>query len=281
MWFLQLEEFKGSFIKDEDIDQLVSKYEFFESSAENWPVHYRAAVVPDGDHILHLAFNFCDVQADHHLSFMLAIGRNFRHRYGVDAFNSLHVASDLGLGTVVGQLLAAKSVEVNAADDSGRTPLFCAASGGHEAVVCQLLAAPGININVVDVENETPLFWAANEGHEGVVSRLLTGRGIAVNAASVDGWTPLLCAANKGHEGVVRQLLAYPGIDVNAANGDGWTALFCAAFEGHEGIVGQLLAAPGIDVNVVDDEGETMLSIARDPSVIKILKSRANMIDER
>lgn len=280
MWFLRLGEFKGPSIKQEDIDQLVSKYEFFEYSAENWAVHFRAAVVPDGDPLLHLAFKFCDVQTDHHLSFMLAIGRNQGNVFNVDEFNSLHVASHLGLGTVVGQLLATSNVDVNAAEDSGGTPLFWAASGGHEAVVGQLLAAPGIKINVVNDSDETPLFWAANEGHEGVVGQLLACRGIAVNAASDTGWTPLLCAANKGHEAVVGKLLADPRINVNAADSEDWTPLFWAAFEGHEAVVRQLLTAPGIDVNTIDSEGETLLSVAQGFDIFKLLESRVNMAAE-
>ncbi|KFY39182.1 hypothetical protein V495_06100 [Pseudogymnoascus sp. VKM F-4514 (FW-929)] len=46
MRFISLEEFKDLSIKRDDIDQLVSEYEFLEYSAENLAVHFRAAVVP-------------------------------------------------------------------------------------------------------------------------------------------------------------------------------------------------------------------------------------------
>ncbi|KFY29287.1 hypothetical protein V493_02440 [Pseudogymnoascus sp. VKM F-4281 (FW-2241)] len=259
MWFLQLQEFKGSSIKQEDIDQLVSKYEFLEYSAMNWAVHFRAAMVPDGDPLLDLAFNFCDVQVDRHLTFKLMIEHDHPRYNEVYSFKSLHVASYLGLENVVGQLLATPGIEVNKADDHGRTPLYWAAREGYEEVVGKLLAAPGVEVNKADDDGYTPLWWAAYKWHKEVIGQLLAAPGIEVNNADDHGRTPLYWAACEGYEEVVGKLLAAPGVEVNKADDDGYTPLWWAAYKGHKEVIGQLLAAPGIDVNKADDEGRTPL----------------------
>lgn len=77
MWFQLLEEIKSSSIEKEDIDQLASKYEFYEYSAKNWAVHFRASVVHESDTLLNLAVELCDVQTDPHVSFKVVAERIF------------------------------------------------------------------------------------------------------------------------------------------------------------------------------------------------------------
>ncbi|KAL5330896.1 hypothetical protein ACEPPN_000421 [Leptodophora sp. 'Broadleaf-Isolate-01'] len=267
IWFSRLEEFhrKSSFLKREEIDQLISRYDFLEYSAMNWAVHFRAATIPEGHSLIASGLELCDVQADRYMSWELVYWQRAGYGSPPAGLNNLHLASRLGLKRVVSQLLAVRDIDVNAAYKYGETSLSQAAAGGHEAVVGQLLAAPGIDVNAAYSKfGETPLWQAAYRGHGAVVGQLLAAPGIDVNATdSMFGETPLSRAAAGGHEAVVGQLLAAPGINVNAAYSKfGGTPLWQAAAGGHEAVVSQLLAAPGIDVNAVYKTKGTPLSQA-------------------
>jgi ankyrin repeat protein len=267
IWFLRLEEFhgKGSYmywgIHWADISKLVSRYDFFEYSAMNWAVHFRAAMIPEGHSLVALGLELCYVPADRYMSWEIVYWEKAMADSPLPTGgNNLQLASLLGLERVVGQLLSVPRIKVNAADNSGRTPLWWATFNEHEAVIYQLLAVPGINVNKADrLEKRTPLWWASSNGHEAVVRLLLAMPSIDVNKADKDGGTPLWWASSKGHEAVVRLLLAEPSIDVNATDEDGETALWQASSNGHEEVVRQLLAMDDIDVNIFNTDHETPL----------------------
>ncbi|KAH8595372.1 ankyrin repeat-containing domain protein, partial [Bisporella sp. PMI_857] len=69
-------------------------------------------------------------------------------------------------------------VDADSRDQSGRTPLRCAAQSGREAVVKLLLDTDKVDADSRDQSGWTPLQWAARNGHEAVVkllrSRLLS-----------------------------------------------------------------------------------------------------------
>ncbi|OBT77638.1 hypothetical protein VF21_03713 [Pseudogymnoascus sp. 05NY08] len=271
MWFQRLEEFMSSRIKKEDIDQLVSKYEFFEYSAENWAVHFQASVVPDGDPLLNLAIELCDVQADPHVSLEVATKKKEYYNHDDDEYNILHVVSILGLEQLLCQLLAAPSVDINVVTKKGMTPLLWAAEFGNEAIVAQLLTVPSINVNAANKLGETALERAGSKAI--IVGQLLAAPGIDLNASNKAGKTPLWEAASRGYEATVAQLLAAPGIDVNAADNifdPSWvrwcgtwesavSPLWKAADQGYAAVVAQLLAAPNIDINAESADGITPL----------------------
>ena len=172
--YLRLEEFrrKSSSLDREDIDQLVSRYDFLEYSALNWAVHFRAAMIPEGHSLITLGLELCDVQIDQYMSWEPVYWLRTAHRSPPAGLNNLHLASRLGLRRIVGQLLAAPGIEVNAANKDGWTPLSWAADQGHEAVVGQLLAAPGIEVNAADKDGETPLLVAQRRGYRGIAKLL-------------------------------------------------------------------------------------------------------------
>jgi ankyrin repeat protein len=271
MWFISLEEFKDSSIKQDDIDQLVSKYEFFEYSATNWGVHFRATVVSNGSPLLKLAIELCDVQADRHSIFMLVAHKFIMYGEIIDGLCNLHVASFFGLEKIIGQLLASRDIDVNAGDNAGRTALWWAAFKRHQGVIGQLFAAPGIDINAADNEGRTPLSWATSMEQQGIVGQLLAAPGIDINAADNKGRTPLSWAAGMQQQGIVDQLLAAPGIDVNAADNEGRTPLSWAASRQQQGIVGQLLATPSINVNLADTKGKTPLWYAAEEGIESVV----------
>ncbi len=125
----------------------------------------------------------------------------------------------------------------------------------------QLLALPGIDVNYADESGFTPLYCAIHKGRVECTSLLLAAPGIDVNKAGNNGTTPLIAAAVRGNSECMRLLLAAPGIDVNKADKADRTPLNWAAGVDAE-CVRLLLAAPGIDVNKADNNGVTPLQTA-------------------
>lgn len=99
---------------------------------------------------------------------------------------------------VVAALLRHKSVQVNAIDRAGVTPLHRAAACGHVAVV-EALWPRGANLDAQDPAGRTPLHLAAAAGHAGVVGRLVIA-GAQVQAVDRNGWTPAHLAAWNGEQ---------------------------------------------------------------------------------
>lgn len=137
-----------------------------------WAVHFQAAMIPEGHSLIALGLELYDIQADRYMSWELVYWGRAMHERVPAKFNNLQLASLLGLERVVGQLLAAPGIDVNAADEHGQTPLWWAVSEGHEAVVRQLLAAPGIDVNAADKNGRTPLIVAQVHGYKGILKLL-------------------------------------------------------------------------------------------------------------
>jgi len=90
------------------------------------------------------------------------------------------VANSGSMGRVLGNIAQVMSgqfrkkyINPDKPDNSGQTPLFRAAGGGHVGVVKLLLERGDISPNRPDNDGQTPLSWAASSGHDGVVNLLL------------------------------------------------------------------------------------------------------------
>ncbi|KAL7932079.1 putative ankyrin repeat-containing protein [Trichoderma chlorosporum] len=130
-------------------------------------------------------------------------------------------------------------------DDLGRTPLHCAASGGHQAMV-ELLLRHRADANAKDGRGGTTLMWAAAQGHQGVMD-LLIKRKVDVNARDQRKQTALSKAARQGHLEIVQRLLDL-GADVEAEDDRKRRPLGLAAEQGHKAVVEALLKrAPQVD----------------------------------
>ncbi|KAF4331614.1 nucleoside phosphorylase domain protein, partial [Fusarium beomiforme] len=145
-------------------------------------------------------------------------------------------------GAVVKLLLDTGKVDVDAKDQSGRTPLSWAAGRGRVDIVKLLLDTGQVNIDSQDKDGKTPLWWAAFEWRDDIAELLLDTGNIDVDAKDGCGQTPLLGAAGRGHEATVKLLLDTGKANVNARDTkDGWTPLLWAAKQGHKAIVKLLL----------------------------------------
>ncbi|KAF8455621.1 ankyrin repeat-containing domain protein [Kalaharituber pfeilii] len=121
----------------------------------------------------------------------------------------------------------------------------------------------------------TPLWGAASNGHEAIVRLLLERADVDVNMIGRYNETPLSGAAFHGHEAIVRLLLERADVDVNMRGeygSDGETPSMGATLNGHEAIVRLLLERPDLDINFPDEFGETPLSIAIDQQYLPIIK---------
>ena len=70
-------------------------------------------------------------------------------------------ASNNGHAHIVKLLLQHPRIEVNKADDEGKSPLYFASLRGNSDIVGMLLQHPQIEVNKVDDENKTALFRAS------------------------------------------------------------------------------------------------------------------------
>ena len=107
-------------------------------------------------------------------------------------------------------VLLAAGANPNTVDNTGRTPLSCAAERGDVNVVKALLAAKA-DPNVMDNNGRTPLSYAAEKGDVNVVKALLAAKADA-NRGKADA--PLHCAIS-GQQVEVAELLLQSGANPN------------------------------------------------------------------
>lgn len=186
--------------------------------------------------------------------------------FGVSS-DPLTCAARKGLADIAAMLIQA-GAKISIENGSA---LNTAAGNGHIAVV-RLLIEAGANVNP-DSENDcSPLFFAASEGHQEVFNYLThlanpEQRREAQEAA-------FLQAAADGNTRVL-ELLYSAGMDLNFKSWDGKNALMWAAKQGQTQIVQSLLRL-GVEVNIQDNEGKTALVLATLSQHITIIKSLIN-----
>ncbi|ROW15476.1 hypothetical protein VPNG_02257 [Cytospora leucostoma] len=137
----------------------------------------------------------------------------------------LHIAAQKGHDRIIHTLLNhhphSSSLDCDAPDSEGRTPLMHAVVAGHPAVVQALLAA-GARCDPVDRARRSVLHLAVLYGREEVLRLLLVavrggGCGSLLDAYDADGDTPLHLAVAEGFEaGVVMLLRSGTDLEVQA-----------------------------------------------------------------
>lgn len=153
------------------------------------------------------------------------------------------------LGLLMSQLTSVEIVvqKIASTDIQGKTPLACAASGGHLEVL-KLLLEGGIYIT----DAEDSLLAAVQNGHSNAV-KLFLEHGISPK------YQHLLAAITSGIEDSVKLLLDY-GLKIDSKEAQG-SALHEAALNGKKPILSSLIWN-GADLEIEDSENRTPLSIA-------------------
>lgn len=157
-------------------------------------------------------------------------------------------------------LLLSKSADVNAANDTGWTPLLWAIYGGGGGDhIAHWLLAKGAKVDTKNNDGATALHLAVKIDGKGLADDLLA-HGADSNAKNKDGRTPLHLAAEKGVADIAELLLA-KGADINVQDQEGMTALMLALYNKHPALT-ELLIAKGADVTFRAKSGETALHVA-------------------
>lgn len=151
---------------------------------------------------------------------------------------ALHLALRDQSGRVAQALWASPTLEFDALNASGETPLMMAALRGDLAWV-QRLVERGAKTHK---EGWSPLHYAAT-GPEPKVVAFLLDRGAPINALSPNRHTPLMMAVRYGDEGSVDLLIAR-GADKSLRNDRDLDAAEYARLAGREFLLRRLDAAP-------------------------------------
>lgn len=152
----------------------------------------------------------------------------------------------------------ARSSNPNARDAKGRTALTLAIAQESDKVIPILLQSPSVDINATNKQGESPLMLAIIRGKEDLAKQLIR-RGAVVNK---HGWSPLHYAATAGNVHMIRALLT-KGAYLDSQSPNETTPLMMAArYSGKESAVQYLLSA-GADPWAKNQVGLTAMDFAK------------------
>lgn len=177
------------------------------------------------------------------------------------------------------QTLLRYHCDPNSRDADSRTTLYILALENKYKIVKFLLEnAKGIDVNLADNEGRSALHVAAWQGHSEMVRLLIQTGGADVNANDLEARSPLHSCAWQGNHEVMEVLLQFGAMPDHACK-QGATALGISAQEGHEPCVAVLLRC-GANPFKSDHCGRTPIKLAlksNRTNVLRILESYAKV----
>jgi Ankyrin repeats (3 copies)/Ankyrin repeats (many copies) len=181
----------------------------------------------------------------------------------------------------VRRLVDHDSVDINATNDVGETPLYCASRVGHLKIVQYLVNTGRTNLDATNKSGETILHLASRYGHVQVVQYLVESCSANVESSNNDGDTALHWACRYGHHRVVQYLVTKSQVSVEAANNEGWTALHIASRYARDLTIVEYLVETGdANIHAVTKSDETALGVTKTSglhSVVAYLQGRLEM----
>jgi ankyrin repeat protein len=236
-------------------------------------------------------------------------GRLQDHPYGM---NMLHMASFLGIPSIVEEVLRMPMIQVDDRDLLGRTALMWALGLGKETIAERLLEG-GAQVQGYDRQQRSTLMYASAVKNEALLTKLLqrvpekdinasfllscakannvylvdgalSRANINVNQIDENGRTPIHEAVISGSEAAVRSLILY-GAQVSVPDCEGRTPLMYAA-EGQNSEIAEILITAGANPNTSSQKGESPLHVAAkntkgDPRILRtLLRAGANIFFE-
>ncbi len=194
----------------------------------------------------------------------------------LESFNQLtesdktHIKKDFFQAAAQGEVtqvteILNKGIDINVADEQGRTAAMIATYGNFPDVV-KVLIEHGADINRRDHMENNPFLYAGAEGYLEIL-KLTIEAGANPTIFNRFGGTALIPAAEHGYVENVREHLEHTNVDVNHMNKQGWTALLEAIIYGNGGPRYQetilLLIEHGADVHLSDAKGISPLQHAQ------------------
>eukprot|EP01137_Pigoraptor_chileana_P032092 Opistho-2@20915 len=158
------------------------------------------------------------------------------------------------------------SIDLNARDAAGATPLMYAAVAGHTAFVSALVIA-GADVNAQDdLYKRTAAHWAVQHGKADTFE-CLVGNGAKIDARDSFGKTPVHIATDIDSTACLKVVVEAAGRSgvkglLNATDVDGLTPLSIACVNTRLDHLRILLLSSGVDVLADDDQGRSALQWA-------------------
>jgi len=175
------------------------------------------------------------------------------------------------------QLLINNSkVNLNCANNEGKTPFYVACQEGRTKIVKILLNDKRVKVNKVDQYGQTPLEIACRFGHIEIVKLLLNDKRVKVNKADRDGWTPFHSACGSGEIEIIKLLLNDERIDVNTVDYKERTPFSGACWDDEIEVVKVLLNNERVEINKADSDDWTAFTRACHMAHIEIVKLLLN-----
>jgi hypothetical protein len=167
----------GSRSSDADLEARLAQYPFFDYAARHWGDHAKSVEAQvsevargflQDDGLLLSAVQVMSMSGYQYFGYSQNFSKQTTGLHLTARFGLLHL-SELWLlhsENAIGK-------DADSKDNEGRTPLSCAAAGGHEAVVKLLVERDDVDADSKDEHGRTPLSCAAAGGHEAVVKLLV------------------------------------------------------------------------------------------------------------
>ena len=176
----------------------------------------------------------------------------------IENYEGLHKAAHLGQTEIVKKLIAS-AADIEARDDSARTPLIIAAFASHDDVV-KVLADAGADLNAFEHRDYDIVTIAAVADDLALLDLALDLGASAGNITSPYEGTALIAAAHLGHHQVVKRLIESKA-PLDHINNIHWTALIESVVLGDGGAAhvetARLLVNAGADQSIGDSNGVT------------------------